>query len=328
MNKMHWMTLQPLFAPEGEGGGAGGGADTQAGGGADTAAGGAGADTVTGGGAPGPKWWEGQKFADPARQFLTAKGLTVDDPMDAMVKLADIASNAEKRIGRGVDTIIDKPAKDQPYGDWARANAAALGLPDKEEGYAVKPPEFWPKDMPWDAALEAKGRALAFKNGMTPTAYQEFVGLQAQAMLDLDKASKEGFAKANSDMMADLNRDYGNQTGAVITRAKQAAQFVAEKAGLSAEGLGSISQLLSEKTGDAQTIRLFAAIGDLMGEDAAVGFGKGGGLGTTPAEARSELARLRAPEGDYAKAVAKNDRNALSTLGPRIEQLTKIVAQG
>jgi len=46
----------------------------------------------------------------------------------------------------------------------------------------------------------------------------------------------------------------------------------------------------------------------------------------TPAEARAELARLNAPEGEYAKAFSAQDARAMAALKPRIEQLSKIAA--
>ena len=329
MNKaMRWMTLQPLFAPEGEGAGAGadttagGGADTVAGG-ADTVAGGSGADTVAGGGAA--KWWEA--FPDPARQFLTAKGLTIDDQAQVLPKVIEIARNAEQRIGKGLDTILDRPAKDQAYGEWARANAVALGLPDKEDGYKVEKPEFWPKDMSWDSDLEGKAKALAFKHGIPATALQDFITLQAGAMKAMDDASKTGMDTARQTMMAELTRDFGAQTDARIALSKQGLQYIGEQSGISGDALKAAVQSLTDKTGDAAVIRLFAKVGELMGEDALQGVGKGGGFSTTPAEARAELAALRGPEGAYSKAVSSGDRVQLADLSKRIEALSRIAAQ-
>jgi hypothetical protein len=198
------ITTLLLRAPSddgGAGGGAGAGADTTAGGGAGadtTAGGGAGADTMTGGGAA-QKWWEA--MPEPQRQFLTAKGLTIDDQAQGLPKVIDIASNAEKRIGKGLDNILDKPGKDEAYGDWARKNAAALGLPEKEEGYAVQRPDFWPKDAPWDDKLEGAARALAFKHGLPPAAFQYFVNLQAQSVKSLLDSTDTALACARENMM-------------------------------------------------------------------------------------------------------------------------------
>lgn len=277
---------------------------------------------------PAAKWWEGDKFADPARNYLTAKGLTVDDPMEAMPKLIDIAANAEKRIGKGLDTILDKPAKDQTYPDWVAQNRAALGLPADEAAYQVAPPEGWPKDAQWDTAREAKAKAIALKYGVPKEGLQELINLQAEAVMEMNASGAAMSEQAKRELMADLEKDFGTQTPAVIQRARQGAEAVATKAGLSSEAIANLSDAMMDKIGDANVIRFMAAIGDMMGDDGAVGLGKGGALTTTPAEARAQLAALRAEGGEYYVATNKRDSAAMARLQPKIDMLTRIAAGG
>lgn len=310
-------------AGEGAAGGDGGAADAAA---AAAAAAAAGAGDG-GAGAPAAKWWEGSTYSTEEQQWLAARGLTKDDPTEIVPQLVKGHRAAEQRLGRGLDSILDKPGKDQPISDWMRAHAADLGLPDKEDGYAVAPPEDWPKDAPWDTDLEAAARKLAFEEGIPPKALQGFVNLFAGKVKAMNDASEQGLASANDKMMSELRRDYGEQTGAVITKARQGAQIVAEKAGFSPEALASVGQVLSEKAGgDANTIRFMAAIADMMGEDRAAGLGNGGSLTMTSAEARAELARFQSPEGEYGKAFAAGDTTKMRELSARREQLSKIAA--
>lgn len=274
------------------------------------------------------KWWEGERFADPARQYLTAKGLTVDDPLEALPRLVDIAANAEKRIGKGLDTILDKPAKGEAYADWVARNREALGLPKDETGYEVSRPENWPKDAPWDDTAEAAAKAIAVKYGVPKEALQELVNLQAQNALQTYQTATALGEEAKRTLMADLEKDYGDQTKAVIQKARLGAQAVAEKAGLQMDALANLSDVLTDKIGDANAIRFMAAIGDMLGDDTAVGVGKGGGLTTTPAEARAELARLRSPEGEYYKATATGNRAEIERLRPTMDRLTRIASGG
>lgn len=330
---------QPFWAPT-DGAGAGAGAGGDGGGGGDAAAAaaaaGAGAGAGAGSGAPAAKWWEASDFTDEERQWLTARGLTEDDPTKAIPKMVKGHRAAEQRIGRGIDSIIDKPAQGQSFAEWAAANRAALGLPDKEEAFAATPPESWPKDAKWDDAFEAKARKIAFEAGVSPEAHKAYVGLYAEKVLELERASSEGMTQAKEGMMADLRRDFGEQTPAVITRAKQGLQFLAEKAGMSTDQVTAAAQSMIDGlkgpdgkpgVGDANVIRLFAALSDALGEDSAVALGKGGALTTTPVEARAELATLRAPGGEYYEAVNKNDRVAIERLRPKIEHLSKLAAQ-
>lgn len=274
------------------------------------------------------KWWEGDRFADPARQFLTAKGLTVDDPLEAMPKLVDMASNFEKRIGKGLDQILDRPGKDEPYPDWVAKNREALGLPKDEAGYSVARPEAWPKDAPWDDKSEAAAKAIAVKYGVPKEALQELVNLQAQNAMDTYSQAAALGDEAKRTLMADLERDFGDKTPAVIQRARLGAEAVAQKAGLQMDAVANLSDVLTAKIGDANTIRFMAAIGDMLGDDAALGLGKGGGLTTTPAEARAELARLRADGGEYAEAFRKGDRAGMERLRPKLDSLTRIATGG
>lgn len=316
-----------LFQADGAGGaGAGAAADgaapaVSAAAASAPADGGAGAAAAA---APAAKWFEASDYSADDRAWLAARGLAEDDPLKAVPKLVHGHRAAEQRIGKGLDTIMDRPAKDQALSAWMRSNGAILGLPDKEEGYTAAPPEDWPKDTAWDTELEAKARKLAFDAGVPLEAHQAYVALFADKMKQMTNAAVVGMAKARGEMMAALEHDYGAQTDARITAARQAAQLLAEKAGMSTDQLGGISQVLAAKTGDAGVIRLFAAMADMMGEDTAVGIGKGGPLTMTPAEARAELARLMAPEGEYAKAYAAQDTAALAALKPRREQLAKI----
>jgi len=310
-----------LFATEG---GAAGAAAAAEGAAADTGA--AAAASGDAAAASAAKWFEAADYSAEDRAWLAARGLAEDDPLKVLPKTIHGHRAAEQRIGKGLDTIMDRPAKDQNLADWMRSNGAILGLPDKEEGYTAAPPEDWPKDAAWDTELEAKARKVAFEAGVPPDVHKAYVGLFAEKIKQMDAAAKEGMVKAQGDMMAELQRDFGAQTGARITAAKQAAQLLAEKAGMSTDQLSGISQVLAAKTGDAGVIRLFAAMADMMGEDTAVGIGKGGPLTMTPAEARAELARLNAPEGEYAKAFSAQDARAMAALKPRIEQLSKIAA--
>ncbi|MGR3456076.1 hypothetical protein [Pseudooceanicola sp.] len=330
-----------FFAPEG---GAGAGGDTApGGGGADTLAADGGDDTTAGGGADtldggagddkgaGAKWWEDKRFSDEQRTMLAAKGFTVDDPMDAAAKILDAYSHAERRLGRPADQLMVKPKEGQSVPEWMRENSAVFGIPEKPDGYEIKTPESWPKDQQWDQDLEGKLRQIAHEEGIPGAAVNKLVGLYADKMAATLGESQEQLEAANRQMMEQLTKDWGGQTAAKMTLAKQGASAVAAKAGFSAQDVESISMALKEKTGDAQVIRLFATIGEMMGEDTmqALTGGGDGTMTTTPAEARAELSKLNAPDGEWAKAVAaanKGNRTEMERLKPKMERLTKLAA--
>ena len=327
MNKFLMITAMrlPVFAALGDGG-AGGGVDQAA---AAAAAAAAAVETppAAASAAAQAKWFEDAAYTPEEKAWLTAKGLAEDDPLKAMPKLIKGHRSAEQRIGKGLDSIMDKPAKDQSFAEWSAANRTALGLPDKEDGYTATAPDFWPKEAKWDATLEASARKVAFDNGVSPDAHKAYVNLFAQKMKDMNDAAEGGIAQARETMMTDLRRDFGDKTDATITGAKQAAQYFAEKAGLDNTAIESIGMVLSEKIGDAGTIRFMAAIREAMGEDSVVALGQGSQqLTATPADARAELQKLQAPGGEYYEATKTRNLPEIERLKPKITHLTKIAA--
>lgn len=300
----------------GEGGGAAGGTGQQG-------------DGAGAGGGSAAKWWEGAKFSDDHRKHLTASGLTVDDPLDALARVTDMHRHAMQRLGKDPASFLDKPGKDQPLTDWMKANREVFGLPEGADGYKIEPPKDWPKGAEWDKDFEAQARAFAFENGLPPAAVQGMVNLYAGKVQAIAAKAEADFSQANDAMRADLVKDWGGQADARMLRASQAAQVIAEKAGMGADQIADVAKALSARAGDANVIRMFDAIAQAMGDDTALGLGKGSGtFGTTPAEARQQLAQLQSEDGEYYKAVAAGNSAKVAELKPQIERLTKIAAGG
>lgn len=282
------------------------------------------------GGAPAAKWFESADLlTEDERKWLGSKGLTLDDPAQAAAKLLRGHRNAEQFIGKGVDKILERPAEGQEFGDWARANAKALGLPDAPDGYDLSPPESWPKDAAWDKDFEAKFRDFAHKNGMPPAMAKAAVGIYAEKIQAMTADVDRQYQEANAKMMADLERDYGDKAPLMIARAKMGAQAVAEKAGFDADALAAItSRIARDAGGDAMAIKFMNAIGEMLGEDSAIGLGAGGGggLGPTRADAEAALRDFTKSGGEWAVAAAKNDQAAINRLRPKFDALTKQLA--
>jgi len=309
------------LAAEDEGGAGGGAGDPPAGG-----TGGDNPGDGSGGGAA--RWWEDERFNDDQRGSLTALGLTVDDPLDAVTKLVDMESSAKRKLKAPPDSLIGKPAEGQELAEWKKANAALFGIPEKPEDYKIDRPENWPKEESWDDATEARLREIAHKHGAEPGLVQDVVNIYAEKMLALGVENDTALKAANDEMMAELGRDWGDQLAANLTRAQQAAALVAEQAGLDGTAIAQISGVLTKAAGNANTLRLFAAIGQMMGEDSLAKAGGATGLGMTPAEARAELARLRSPGGEYYEATKPGARAPanFAEIKAKIDRLTKISA--
>jgi hypothetical protein len=283
------------------------------------------ADAAAAAAAAGPRWWE--KLSDAQKTYVTATGRTKDNPMEVLPGIIDDYLNAQTRLGNNPANLLVKPKDGQALPEWMRANADHFGLPKEAEGYKIDRPADLPKDIPWNDKLEAQARDLAFKNGVPPEAHKAYVSLFAEHVKGLYGQSAEALALADGEMRDALARDWGSQMDARIIQAQQAASILAEKTGLDADALAGVVQVLSAKTGDANAIRVFHAIYEAIGDDPAVGMGKGGGsLGTTPADARAQLAALEAPGGDYFEATKAGNTAKVKELQPLLTRLHKLAA--
>lgn len=324
MNIRDLIARRRAFGPEGEGAGVGAGdAGQAAAAAAAAAAAGAGAGEAGGGSAA--KWWEGSDYSPEERQWLTARGLAEDDAAKVLPKLVKGHRAAEQRIGKGLDTIMDRPAKDQKLTDWMREQKDVFGLPAAEADYKIERPEGLKDGIAWDGEFEAAAKKLAFEQGLLPSQLQAITDLYAGKVGAMAQAADEAYQAANTKMMEGLTRDWGKETPAKLAQARQAAHVLAEKAGLDAAGIEAVSATISQKAGDAATIRMFAALAEMMGDDRMVQ-GAASRMGTTPAEARQQLAQLQGRDGAWSKATQANDRAEIARLRPEIERLSKLAA--
>lgn len=290
----------------------------------ETGADGAGADP---GAATGAKWFEGERWQGDAKTFIEAKGLTkYEDPNEAISHLIGMGQAADKRFGRPLDSVIDRPAADQPLTEWRRQNASVFGLPEAADGYTVERPADLPDSIAWDGDLEGKFRSVAFERGFSQDDVQALTGLYADQVKTILRNADTEAERANTAMMEDLKKTHGAQTDQLVAQAQQAAQVIGEKAGLDATGIEAVASVLTTKGGgDAATIRFFAALAPLLGEAPGLGFGKGGGAGMSAAEAQAKLTELRSKGGAFFEARTAGERDKLM---PEIERLTKIAMGG
>lgn len=275
---------------------------------------------------PEPKWHEGERFA-PHRDWLTAKGALVDDPLEALDKAARAGVGAEKFLGRNAETLMTKPTQGQPVAEWMRANAELFGLPESPDKYVLEKPQM-AEGIEWDEGLAEAARKVGFENGVPPAALQALVGVYAERITAQVQGINDQMAAANTEMMAELERDWGAQTSAKIGQARLAAQALAQKAGLGADGQRALMSTLADTGGDAFVMKAMAALGEMMGEDSLAGHqaGTGGGVARTPAEAKARLAAMDSADGEYGKAYNSGNRVEMERLKPVREALLRLAA--
>lgn len=326
MNRYFLMALRDLraFAPTD---GAGAGGDTGAGGG-DAGAGAAGTGDA-GAGAAAAAWHEDARFDEGMRGYLSAKGVTASaDPLDALTKLVGIGQAADKRFGKPLDSVIDKPAEGQSVAEWRRANAAAFGLPDNPDGYEIARPEGLSDTIAWSDGLEGKFRQLAHDRGWGQEDVAAATEMYATYVQDISDSLDRDIAQAEEQLSTELQSLWGADYKVKTTRARQAASALAEAAGLDQDGIRSVSALLnSGDGGNTAALRMFEALSRAMGDDVAAGLGKGAAqLGMAPAEAQAAFNTFTAPDGEWAKASAAGDSATIDRLRPEFNRLAKLAA--
>jgi hypothetical protein len=113
-------------------------------------------------------------FAD-SKQIL-GKYRTLPDALKAL-------TNAERLVGKKMDGLIKIPgalkdgATDAEKADHATSMEAyrkAIGIPDKPEGYTLKP-EKLPEGMEWNEEFGKTFAGIAHKHNVTPDAMKELV---------------------------------------------------------------------------------------------------------------------------------------------------------
>lgn len=278
------------FAPDGGDGGGGGdggaGGDKGGGGapGGDKGGGDGGAGGDKGGG--GADWRAGiaPEYKD-LHQVKTAKD--INDVLKWGV-------NSEKMVGADKLVLPGKDAKPEERDAALGAIFDKLGRPKEPTGYTF--PEV--KDRPYtdaDKALQGAFAPVAHKLGLT----QAQVDGVAKFQTDLAMKGIEAATKAAADNEAALRKQHGEQFDAKMEAGNKALDAALRSAGIDVNAFRQMKLADGSYVGDSmQTVGLFIAIGEMMGETAfnggQGGGGAGGGFGAfaSPKAAKAELDKL------------------------------------
>ena len=270
-----------------------------------------------GGDAPAPKWFA--TLPEDKQRVLASKGWNLDDPKDAAFKLLDHYTLAEKRLGKPADALIDRPAKDQKFTDWAKANGDVFGLPKDEAGYKVDMPKDFPKEM-WNEGMATAAQRFAFENGVPPEIHQGYVNFLAQQQMAMAANIEQASAQATQELNNALVKEWGAGKDARMARARQTFQAIAAEAGLTEDGKTLANGALAQAMGDPAVMKLFDAIGAMMAEDRAVNIGGQPSGALSASEAKAQMDAMIAPDGELTKATA-NVQKGVAGAQTRLNEL-------
>lgn len=275
------MLKHVLMEGAGDGGSTGGNAGGAAGGAAASGAGSAGAASGgagdSGAGAAAAPAWHG--YSDPADvAYLANKGW--QGPQDVIKSYR----NAEQLIGKNPDQLLVLPRADDPAG--FRSVLQKLGLPESPDKYEFAKTE----GVTPDAGYEAWARNTFHELGLLPDQVKNLTAKHNEYVkAQLTKQAQDAQLRVQTEK-SDLVREWGAGHERMINAAKTAANALGFT--------GDVIDAIEAKVGYKGTMKLFAALGQKLGEDGFVGGksnGAGGGLGTqlTPAEAKAQWDAMR-----------------------------------
>ncbi len=175
------------------------------------------------------------------------------------------------------------PPKEGDPPEVAASWRAAIGVPEKPDGYEIAVPEGTAPET-WNDGTTATLRTWAHELGLTPAQAQ---GLAERYAGLVNGAQAEQYEAMETELRQEWGAAYDRKVNAGVLAAKEFLSPEA-RAALKAAGLAS----------NPHVIRALVRIGETMApHDGAAGMGSGSGGPLTPAEARAEAARIRQQPG-------------------------------
>lgn len=219
------------------------------------------------------------------RDWLKAKGFKSIDDVAASYREAERAL----RTGGKFSVPGEKATPEE-----IAAYRAAIGVPEKVEGYEVKVPE----GQELDASFVDPMRTIALDAGVPGQAFSKladgFIQWQADQLAGIRSAE-------DADAAATLT-SWGDQKDAKLSDIQRAMAAL----GISNRDIAGMQrglQIEHGSPGSGRILNLFAKLGAGLAEDVLIGGGRGR-FGITAAEAKSEIERLSGDEEFRNKLVA------------------------
>lgn len=201
--------------------------------------------------------------------------------------LAGAYVNAQKLIGADKIPVPSKHTTDEEWNQIYRK----LGLPEKEEEYAVKFKEGTSIDDDFTKAFKAN----AHKFGVLPKQAQALADWFSDVNINAEKAVQGEMAKQYEAGVANLKKDWGNAFDLNIARANKALSELG--------GKETVEHFIkSGYGGDEKVMRFLAKVGETVFGEHKVVEGQGTSSAMNPQELDAEIRRVQAEPGYYDKS--------------------------
>lgn len=199
------------------------------------------------------------------------------------------------------------PKDDAPAEEWS-AFYNRLGRPESPEAYGIKAPEGVDGSFAQSVSAKLHELGISQRAGAELAKwYGEFGAQQAQAAQEAEQAALEA-------EHSQLRKDWGNEHDLRRDLAKRAAM----KLGLDEAAVDAMEKV----AGYSKTLKALAAVGDMLREAKAEGFGEApGSFAMTPEGARAKRQQLMADQEWVKRATVPNSRE-----WAELQQLDRVIA--
>jgi hypothetical protein len=215
----------------------------------------------------------------------------------SLASLADVTALAKAHVEAqtliGRKGLIIPTEKDAP--EVHARFRAALGVPEKPEGYALKAPEGIPPEAWGEDGVKALA-TWAHELGLTPAQAQGIADRYAKTQAESLQRAAEGIEPDGRKMEDVLRQEWGVGYDGKVELARRAAKRY---------GGNSVIDKLEANLGGADMLRMFAAIGEDMAEDRPAGMGTGRGAG----DPKAELKEIMKADSPYWQPLHPEHRN-------------------
>ena len=220
---------------------------------------------------------------------------------DSVDKLAKSYVNAVKMIGGNPDNMVAIPEEGEKWDDFYNK----IGRPEKAGDY-----QFGDENGELDGFRE-----FAHDTGLTQDQADNILKLYGDIQEEQEEAHQNGLEELRTNTTMELQKEWGKNYDGKMDYAKRAfAQFATPE----------LSQLMDESGmgNHPEMLRVFAKVGELMGEDSLV---VGTGLGSSqlsPEQAQQEIQALYSDK-EFSKSYRDNKDPGHKTAMSKMEKLFK-----
>ena len=220
---------------------------------------------------------------------------------DSVDKLAKSYVNAVKMIGGNPDNMVAIPDEGEKWDDFYNK----IGRPEKANDY-----QFGDENGELDGFRE-----FAHDTGLTQDQASNILKLYGDIQEEQEESQQNGLEELRTNTTMELQKEWGKNFDGKMDYAKRAfAQFASPE----------LSQLMDESGmgNHPEMLRVFAKVGELMGEDSLV---VGTGLGSSqlsPEQAQQEIQALYSDK-EFSKSYRDNKDPAHKTAMSKMERLFK-----